>query len=531
MSFSSDIFNKKLSSLQETQESIVTISQWVLFHHKHCKDLADIWSSFILQSNQPSNKKLSLLYLCNDVVQQARHKRKGEFITEFGRVLPQVLNKIHNKLDRQIVPKVDRLINVWEQRNVFSLNDIKKFRKAIELSKANKPIPTESTELDRDEKTQISEDSVAPDLKQLNETYTHMNKLLDTSQSNLNQVGIQSKTYLPSKPGLSDNLPSPEIYISKLNTLEKLCNIAKKNIEDVKFDKAEIVKILNNLKSIIVDSTTIDDSKLNIINSKLEKLNSTRSMLIPLLHDENAYNNNNVEEEEASPAFDDGEEEETSPAYDDNEEEPSPNTHSASNTNNNDYDNDEDEDMIPTYENDNNESDDDDDDDDKPSLKRQKTSSSSSTPNNTPTPTSNSGNSTPSSKKSVAFSENIEIKEYDREEQTDVIKIVKSDDDNDINESIEDDEYLVESKTNIGENIDEFGKHHKDALELKHEQDNQTPKSNDNNQNSYSPYDDESYDPNHDNVEASESNSTSGLVNEEEESSNSAVLDLLSKLR
>lgn len=476
MSFSSENFNKKLASLQETQDSIVTISQWVLFHHRHSKELANLWSKFIVQPKYDSPKKLSLLYLCNDVVQQARHKRKMEFITEFGKILPEVFNAIYSSLDNPIKPKVDRLINVWEQRNVFSASDIKNFRKAIELSKAGESLEANAPA------TPAVNLSIVPDLKNLNDNYAHLNKLTDTSQANLNQVGLQSKLYLPAHPGLSDNLPSPKIYISKLNTLEKLCNISKKNIEDTKLERNDIIKTLDNLKKIMVDSLSIDDSKLNIINNKLDKLYSTRSELQQILNEEepSEVNDNADKEEEPSPALDEDEDDE--------------------------------DDLIPTYENDS------EDDEEEPAAKKQKTEATPPTPTPILTPGSTSGNSTPSHRKSVAFAENIEIKEYDREELTEVIKIVKSDDD--INDFDNDD---IEEDTGIS---NDYAKVHKDSLELKHEHDKLgNPSAADD--------DDDAYDP---------ASGFSGLSSNGEadtlspaftnnEADKSAVLDLLSKLR
>lgn len=364
MSFSPENFSKKLASLQETQDLIVTISQWVLFHHRHVKELALIWEKFTLQPHE-SSKRLYSLYLCNDVVQQARAKRKPEFIAEFARVLPNVFNQIYSKLDARIQPKVERLINVWEQRKVFDGEQIKKLRLAIALSKSNKPLADEAAPAP-------AKESIAPELKHLNNTFLHLNQLIESSQANLTQVGVQSRTYLPTNPGESDNLPSPKIYISKLNMLEKLCNISKKNIDDIKADRREVVLILDNLKKLIVEGLTTDNSKVEILNQKLAQLNTTRSELQELLNED--------EVEEPSPAFDNS---------------PLPQ--------------DEDDDALPTYTNDDDEENDPSSDDDAPPAKRVKTDA----------------DETP---KKVVFSDQVQVQEYDREERTEgEIKIVRSD--------------------------------------------------------------------------------------------------------
>lgn len=411
MSFTPDILNRKLEALQETQDSIVTISQWVLFHHRHSKEMTQIWADYILKL--PSNnsaKKLSLLYLCNDVVQQARHKRKMDFIVDFSKVLPNVLNVIYNSLDPMIKNKVNRLINVWSERQIFSAPDIKNMRLAMELSTGNKSYEGPSNEV----KSSLQgppKETIVPELKLLNNVFQHMNKLSDVNQSNMSQIGTQCKTYLPSDPLSSDNLPSPKIYISKLNVLEKLCLMTNNNLNEIKKDRAEILKMLDTLRLAMTEGMAADDNKINIINQRLEKLNSTRQDLSEMI---DSSQSSKEQKKQTSSA----DVEEPSPVY------------------NNDS-----EDDIPTYENDSA-------DEDAPSPKKIK-----------PSPE---ANTTSTNRKSVAFSEDIEVNEYDREEQTVAIKIAKSDDS---------DEYDYEPED--GEDIPmEFEKKHKDDLELKHEHEN-----------------------------------------------------------
>ena len=173
MSFSATAFKFKLDTLLDTQESIVSISQWVLFHQKYYKESAKIWLNYITQDSITPAKRLSLLYLCNDVVQQARRKNKPEFINEFNKVLPDALSKNYGNLN----PKVDRLLNVWEERKIFTEDEIANMKASLEAE----PKPLESID-------------IAPQLKQINDLFVHLNKLNDINQENITQMGIQSKT-------------------------------------------------------------------------------------------------------------------------------------------------------------------------------------------------------------------------------------------------------------------------------------------------------------------------------------------------
>ncbi|KAG2735582.1 hypothetical protein G9P44_001796 [Scheffersomyces stipitis] len=489
MSFSPEILKKKLASLQDTQDSIVSISQWVLFHHRHSADSAKFWSQYTLSIptaasanlKNPSSKKLSLLYLCNDVVQQARRKRKLEFINDFATVLPAVLRKTFYNVDSATKPKIERLISVWEQRQIFSPPQIAQMKEALrtpppsthngnsEKSTDSSPKSSNSRKSSSNSSsnsTDSSSASVAPELNHLNELFLHLNQLTDISQANLTQFGIQSKTYLPSDPSMSENLPSPKIYISKLNMLEKLSKVSIVNIKEIKDVKLQISNQLENLSKIISEGTKTEDSKISIINDKLIRLNETREELKEMLDD-----GMNGASHDAG--------------LEDKDEEPSPSFETTAESKRPTFVDDDDNDDLPTYENDDEGEDESNSDNELPSKKKRRLSQTPS------------GGSTPSSLKRVAFSEDIEVKEFDREEQTDIIKIVKSDDDtSDFDVYDSDNDELDQQKAMSSE----FGKHHKDVLELKHQHDAQvTDEDEDANEDAdddaYSPSSGNEYDP------------------------------------
>ncbi|CAX40536.1 regulator of Ty1 transposition protein, putative [Candida dubliniensis CD36] len=284
MSFSATAFKNKLDTLSETQESIVSISQWVLFHQKYHKESATIWYNYIIQDSITPAKRLALLYLCNDVVQQARRKNKPEFINEFNKVLPGALNKDYANLR----PKVDRLLNVWEERKIFTKDDIVKMKAS--LTAESKPSGSYN---------------IAPELKHINDLFIHLNQLNDISQGNLTQMGIESKAYL--NPQDCDTLPAPAVYISKLNTLEQLGNVCINNVDEIKKTRMKIKSQLDSLSKLIIEGTKTDDSKLAIINDKMQKIKETRS---ELNQENNDTNSENSADEEELPGYESESEEE-----------------------------------------------------------------------------------------------------------------------------------------------------------------------------------------------------------------------------
>lgn len=65
MAYTDDAVKAKLSALNETQESIVTVSQWIMFHRRHADRTATIWLQKLKEAG--SSKRLNLIYLVNGI--------------------------------------------------------------------------------------------------------------------------------------------------------------------------------------------------------------------------------------------------------------------------------------------------------------------------------------------------------------------------------------------------------------------------------------------------------------------------------
>jgi regulator of Ty1 transposition protein 103 len=65
------------------------------------------------------HKKLTLLYLANDVVQNS--KRRGpEYTNEFGEVMPHAMKSLTSvDMDAKTKQAISRLLNIWKERAIF----------------------------------------------------------------------------------------------------------------------------------------------------------------------------------------------------------------------------------------------------------------------------------------------------------------------------------------------------------------------------------------------------------------------------
>lgn len=74
---------------------------------------------------------MTLMYLANDVIQNS--KKKGpEYGREFGTVLKKAFQILHEKVQGEKTKKsINRLLDVWEERGVYSRSQIAEFRRAF----------------------------------------------------------------------------------------------------------------------------------------------------------------------------------------------------------------------------------------------------------------------------------------------------------------------------------------------------------------------------------------------------------------
>ena len=118
----------KLQKLTNTQVAIESVSSYLLLYRKHARSIVSVWDAEYHKTN--NDKKLTLLYLANHVLQEGRKKGR-EYMDEFGRVLPRAMRTLYKAGDEKLKKSIVRLIGLWTERTVFSAPVIKQLRDAI----------------------------------------------------------------------------------------------------------------------------------------------------------------------------------------------------------------------------------------------------------------------------------------------------------------------------------------------------------------------------------------------------------------
>jgi len=66
-----------------------------------------------------SNKKLSLIYLANEIVQQSRIRKKEEFVKAYDPIIVEATTAAYKGSSQDVQNKIRRVVEVWRQRHVF----------------------------------------------------------------------------------------------------------------------------------------------------------------------------------------------------------------------------------------------------------------------------------------------------------------------------------------------------------------------------------------------------------------------------
>jgi len=116
--FSESSLERKLSDLNNSAQSIQQLSLWLIHHRKHYKSMVKMW--FKELGKTQTSRKLTFLYLANDVVQNSKEKHP-EIAKEFGGVMGKVVEHLGyiKDLDGKTIKAVARLLSIWQDRNIF----------------------------------------------------------------------------------------------------------------------------------------------------------------------------------------------------------------------------------------------------------------------------------------------------------------------------------------------------------------------------------------------------------------------------
>ncbi|TKX27173.1 RNA polymerase II-binding domain-containing protein 1 [Elsinoe australis] len=256
MAFSDDSVKAKLSALNETQDSIVSVAQWIMFYRRHADRAAQIWLEKLKESN--TSKKLNLIYLANEIMQQAKVRRKEDFLVAFMPIISEATAAAYKGAPREVQIKIRRVVEVWRSRQILSSGVQDATEARIDELDKNKSTGSTGARLGG---SLFGSSSVPTELQPLVQTHGTLAKA-ETSAKPLvekanNDYAEQNKPDAP--------VPSAPVQAGRLSSLMKSLATAEAAVSDSINARKQLVAGLEKL--------------LHTHNSKLAEEETTKTQL------------------------------------------------------------------------------------------------------------------------------------------------------------------------------------------------------------------------------------------------------------
>ncbi|XP_061197441.1 regulation of nuclear pre-mRNA domain-containing protein 1B-like isoform X2 [Saccostrea echinata] len=286
-SFSDNNFVKKLGELNNTQQSIQTLSLWLIHHRKHSKTIVQVWLRE-MQKVRPS-QRLTFMYLANDVIQNS--KKKGpEFTRDFATVLPEAYKISTKDADDKIKKSVDRILGIWEERAVYSkhfIDQIRLSKPGVQNTEKTTP-PAKRKKMDempslREEIEAMPKDEnpVVPDAEEL------VKRLADLEHSASSDAAVREKiAALP--PDVSDinhlsKITDKETAVKLFRQVEDACILLSEynfRLNAELEERKQVGKMLRDFLTSQKDQVVKGEEKLQESKQRLEKVGAVRQELM-----------------------------------------------------------------------------------------------------------------------------------------------------------------------------------------------------------------------------------------------------------
>ncbi|KAG8442569.1 hypothetical protein GDO86_011383 [Hymenochirus boettgeri] len=146
--FSEAALEKKLLELSNSQQSVQTLSLWLIHHRKHSRVIVTVWDRELRKAKP--NRKLTFLYLANDVIQNS--KRKGpEFTKDFAPFIVDAFKHVSSETDEGCKKHLGRVLSIWQERAVYENDVLEQLKAALYGEKKPKKRPYQEVKVEDEE--------------------------------------------------------------------------------------------------------------------------------------------------------------------------------------------------------------------------------------------------------------------------------------------------------------------------------------------------------------------------------------------
>lgn len=216
--FSESSLSLKLGELNASAPSIQGVSLWLLHHRKHYQTSVKVWYREL--GNTKNDRKLTMLYLANDVVQNAK-KKYPEIPKEFGRVMKAVFSHLSAlELGHKTEGSLERLLKIWRERQIFEkqvMLDIEKVwgqRQSKRNGKSRSRPPSLSPPPKKKERTNSPKPSSSPTKEALEDLFSDSEDPSSQVKDHNSNCDINGRTSPPDSEDLVSALQQLEASAS-----------------------------------------------------------------------------------------------------------------------------------------------------------------------------------------------------------------------------------------------------------------------------------------------------------------------------
>lgn len=206
---------------------------------RHADRIANYWLTRLRDS--PPAKRLNFIYLVNDIVQNARARKRSEFPDAFSPFMAEAIQTAYRSSPAEIQHKIRRVVEVWRTRNVFEIPILEAIESRIdEVDKTKGTSGGKKTLMGQSLFNSSSSAGMPKELETLAPLQTAVTKqtisarpTIDTSQTEYAKLTDPSAV-----------LPSPPVHAARLSSLIKALAAAESSVSaSIKARKALIADL------------------------------------------------------------------------------------------------------------------------------------------------------------------------------------------------------------------------------------------------------------------------------------------------
>ena len=214
------------------------------------------------------------MYLANDLVQNSR-KKSPEISKEFGLIMKSVFTHLAAlKFDSKTFRSLDRLVNIWRERQIFDKNVFTEIGRVWDISKLLPEVENDSTEPPPPKKKKANElngsSSKIIDIEETSEKMLAM--LQDLSSKNDLDVSCELLSKIPDLSTIGDEELNPEELKEKLSEMSE----AETELQEQSKILQEEIETRISLDTLLTDYVS---AQRKLISKKKERLKNCQTKL------------------------------------------------------------------------------------------------------------------------------------------------------------------------------------------------------------------------------------------------------------